>query len=145
MARGFSGGSRGGFGSRGGGSRSSGSRGSTSRSSSSRSGGGSKRSSGSNGSKPKGQVKSGKAVQYAIKGPRGGTKYVGTTNNPRRRAAEHRDSGKLKRGDKLVVESRPVPRGVAEKMERGKLASHRDSHRGRNPKHNTTNDGQFHS
>ncbi|MYE54268.1 MAG: GIY-YIG nuclease family protein [Chloroflexi bacterium] len=38
-------------------------------------------------------------VQYSIKNRRGSTKYIGTTNNPRRRAAEHINSGKLRRGD----------------------------------------------
>ena len=95
------------------------------------------------GSRPKGQVKSGKAVQYSIKDRRGKTKYIGTTNNPTRRAAEHRKTGKLARGDKLAVETRAVQRKSAERVEAAKLASHRRRH-GRNPKHNTTNDGKYH-
>ena len=93
--------------------------------------------------KPKGQIRDGKAVQYSIKDSKGRTKYIGTTNNPSRRATEHRESGKLGRGDKLVVETKPVARTSAENVEKGKLYSHRQQH-GRNPKHNRTNDGKFH-
>ena len=126
MARGFSGGYRGGVGRRSAGS------------------GAGRRSSGSNSrARSKGQVKNGKAVQYAIRDRRGKAKYYGTTNNPGRRAVEHRKSGKLGKGDRLVVESRAIPRKSAEKVEAAKLASHRRQHR-RNPKHNTTNDGKYH-
>ena len=113
--------------------------------SSPRAGGGGKSSpsKSSSGSKPKGQVGSGKVVQYSIKNPKGATTYVGTTNNPTRRAGEHRDSGKLGAGDKLVVETRAVSRSAAEKVESAKLGSHRRS-QGSNPKHNVTNDGKFH-
>ncbi len=93
--------------------------------------------------KPRGQVRDGKVVQYSIKDQKGRTKYIGTTNNPNRRASEHRESGKLGRGDRLVVETNPIPRASAEKVENGKLNSHRVKY-GRNPKHNTTNDGKFH-
>ena len=94
-------------------------------------------------STPRGQIKGGKAVQYAIRGRDGGTKYVGTTNNPGRRAAEHRATGKLDKGDKLEVQTRAVSRTKAERVEAAKLASHRKQH-GRNPQDNTTNDGRFH-
>ena len=117
---------------RGGARRSSGGRGSARRSSG---GGGAGRS--------RGRIRSGKVVQYSIKDRRGNTKYVGTTNNPRRRAAEHREAGKLGRGDRFVVETRAISRKSAERVERGKLASFRRRH-GRNPRHNTTNDGRFH-
>ena len=121
---------RGGY--RGGARRSSGGRSSARRSSSSRSG-----------ARPKGQIKSGKTVQYAIKSRRGTTKYIGTTNNPSRRATEHRETGKLGRGDKLEVQSRAIYRKSAERVEAAKLSSHRRQH-GRNPKHNTMNDGKYH-
>ena len=127
MARGYS---RGGY--RGGARRSSGGRSSARRSSSRRSGG-----------RPKGQIKSGKTVQYAIKSRRGTTKYIGTTVNPSRRAKEHKKTGKLGRGDKLVVQTKAIPRKSAERVEAAKLRSHRRRH-GRNPRHNTTNDGKFH-
>ena len=93
--------------------------------------------------KPKGLIRDGKVVQYSIKDRKGGTKYIGSTNNPTRRATEHRQSGKFGRNDKLVVETRPVSRTSAEKIEKAKLHSHRQQH-GKNPRHNTTNDGQFH-
>lgn len=88
-------------------------------------------------------MKSGKAVQYAIKDRRGKSTYYGTTNNPRRRAAEHMKSGKLGKGDRLVVETKAISRKSAEKVEAAKLASHRRQHRS-NPKHNTTKDGKYH-
>ena len=134
MARGFSGGYRGG-----GGRRSSGTGGSRNGSS-----GAGRRSSGSSSrARSKGQVKNGKAVQYAIKNRRGNSTYYGTTNNPRRRASEHSKTGKLGKGDRLVVETKAIPRKSAERVEAAKLASHRRQHR-HNPKHNTTNDGKYH-
>ena len=96
-----------------------------------------------NTSKPKGQVRDGKSVQYSIKNSKGKTTYIGTTNNPTRRASEHRESGKLGRNDKLIVETRPTTKKSAEKVESAKLHAHRANH-GRNPKHNTTRDGKFH-
>ena len=127
MAKGYS---RGGY--RGGARRSSGGKSSTRRSSSSHSS-----------ARPKGQIKFGKTVQYALVNGKGATKYIGTTNNPSRRAAEHRKTGKLGNGDKLVVQTRAVSRESSERVETAKLASHRLQHGG-NPKHNTTNDGKYH-
>lgn len=91
----------------------------------------------------RGRVRDGKAVQYSIKDSRGGTKYVGTTNNPRARAAQHKETGKLGQGDKFVVETHPIKRKVAERVEAAKIGSHRRQH-GSNPTHNKTNDGRFH-
>ena len=91
---------------------------------------------------PKGQIKRGKVVQYAIKGENDQTKYIGSTNNPTRRSAEHRESGKMRSGDKLEVQSRPISRGKAEQLESGRLKDHRRTH-GDNPQLNTTNDGQY--
>ena len=92
---------------------------------------------------PKGQIiRRGKAVQYAVKDKGGQTKYIGSTNNPTRRAAEHHQSGKMRPGDKLEVQSRAISRGKAESLERGRLQGHRREH-GRNPQHNVTSDGQF--
>ena len=106
-------------------------------------GGGRSRSASRGSSRSKGQVRSGKSVQYSIKSSRGRTKYYGVTNNPSRRAAEHRESGKLARGDRFRVETRPVSRTKAERVESAKLASYRRSHGGQNPQHNTTRSGQF--
>lgn len=92
---------------------------------------------------PKGKVRNGKSVQYSIKGAKGHTKYIGTTNNPTRRAAQHQHSGKMGPGDRLVVETRPTSRSKAEGVERAKLRSFRQDN-GRNPQHNKTNDGKYH-
>ena len=104
--------------------------------------GGARRSSRST-ARRRGQIKAGKKIQYAIKSSKGNTKYIGTTNNPLRRASEHAKSGKLGPRDKLVVQTRAVSQKSAEKVERAKLASFRKRN-GRNPKHNTTNDGRWH-
>ena len=142
MARGIG---SGGFGARGGGSSRSnagakGTKGNQGKSTQAR--GVNRNSSGNTSPKPKGQVRNGKTVQYSIKDPKGTTKYIGTTNNPSRRAAEHKESGKIGGGDKLVVETKPIPRTAAEKVEAAKLRSHRQT-QGRNPKYNKTNDGKF--
>lgn len=92
---------------------------------------------------PKGQVRGGKSVQYSIKGADGKTKYIGTTNNPTRRAAQHQQSGKLGPGDRMRVETRPTSRSKAEGVENAKLRAHRQAN-GQNPPHNKTNDGKYH-
>ena len=93
--------------------------------------------------RPRGQIKSGKVVQYAIKDKNGRTKYIGSTNNPTRRAAEHRESGKMRSGDNLEVQSRPISRRKAEQLERGRLKGHRRTH-GDHPQYNATNNGRYH-
>ena len=93
--------------------------------------------------RPKGQVQRGKTVQYAIKGPDGTTKYVGTTNNPRVRAAQRQESGKLAPGDRLQVQTKPIPRPAAERVEAARIGAHRRQN-GANPQHNKTNDGKYH-
>ena len=103
--------------------------------------GNSSRSSKSNSSK--GKIGGGKAVQYSVKSSRGKTTYVGSTNNPRARAAQHKESGKMGSGDKLVVETRAVSRPDAQKVEAAKIKAHRQQH-GKNPTHNKTKDGQYH-
>lgn len=125
--------------------RSFGGRSSGPRSGGARSEGGRSQSSGSRSQNrsPKGQVKNGKSVQYAIKGENNETKYIGTTGNPRHRAAQHMESGKMQLGDRLEVQSRAIPREKAEGLEAGRLQGHRQTH-GQNPKHNTTNDGKYH-
>ena len=113
------------------------------RRSSSKSGGTKRGTSSGRAPKQKGQIKSGKSIQYSIKSRDGTTKYVGVTNNPRRRAAQHSGDGKLTGGDRLVVQTRPTSRRSAERVEAAKLATHRRQH-GTNPRHNSTNDGGFH-
>ena len=100
-------------------------------------------SAGSKGSTPKGQIKGGKTVQYSIKDSSGNTKYVGTTNNPSRRAAEHRQTGKMASGDKMAVETKAIPRQSSERVESAKIGAHRRTN-GQNPQHNKTNDGRYH-
>ncbi len=79
---------------------------------------------------------------YTLRDRKGRIKYVGVSNNPRRRAAEHKRDGK--RG-KLKVETRPMSRGYARHWEAQKLARHRKTHRGKNPAHNKTRSGGWKS
>ena len=79
---------------------------------------------------------------YVIRGRGGRTNYVGITNNPRRRAAEHRRSGKRGR---LQVVTGGMPRGKARRWEATKLARFRKSNRGRNPTYNKTRSGGWKS
>ena len=79
---------------------------------------------------------------YTIRGKGGKVKYVGITNNPRRRTAQHRRSGK--RGQ-LRVETGGMPRGKARRWEGAKLARFRKSNKGRNPTYNKTRSGGWKS
>ena len=81
-------------------------------------------------------------VAYSIYNSRGKRTYVGSTNNPERRAAQHAKNGKLKRGGKLVVESGPMSRGAAQHLEAKKIQGYR-RRTGRIPAHNKTSDGQY--
>ena len=83
-----------------------------------------------------------KAVVYSIYDSRGNRTYVGTTNNPGRRATEHARSGKLTKRGKFVVESKRTARKSAERLEARKIQGYR-SRTGRLPKHNKTPDGQY--
>ena len=83
-------------------------------------------------------------VAYSIYNSGGKRTYVGTTNNPERRAGEHRKTGKLARGGKLVVESKRMPRQAAERLEAKKIRGYKQRV-GRLPKDNKTSDGQYHS
>ena len=53
---------------------------------------------------------------YTIRGKGGRVRYVGVTNNPRRRAAQHQRSGKRGR---LKVETGGMSRGKARRWEGG--------------------------
>ena len=68
--------------------------------------------------------------------------YIGITNNPRAREAEHRLDGK--RFNYLNIETRPMSRDYAEAWEARRLARYRD-YVGRNPHYNRTDDGQYHA
>ena len=75
---------------------------------------------------------------YSLRDGKGRPTYFGVTNDPGRRATEHKRDGK--RG-KLNVETRPMSRGYARSWEKRKLARHRKMHHGRNPVHNRTRSG----
>lgn len=79
---------------------------------------------------------------YSIYDSRGKRTYVGTTNNPRRRAAEHARSGKLTKRGKFAVESKHTARSSAESLEARKIQGYR-RRTGRLPKYNKTPDGQY--
>ena len=109
---------------------SAGSRGSSRKSSSSRNGG-------------TGASRSGKnVVAYSLYDAKGKRTYIGSTNNPERRRTEHAKSGKLKKGGSLVVESPPMSRPAAQRLEAKKLGGYQ-RRTGRLPKGNKTPDGQF--
>ena len=82
---------------------------------------------------------SGKGVQgYTLRGKNGKVNYVGTTNNPSRRAGEHSDEGKP---GKLHPETAPMSRKAAESWEKNRLDTYRDNHGGKNPPQNKTKNG----
>ena len=65
--------------------------------------------------------------------------YVGTTKKPETREQQHRDEGK--RFGNLRVEGPKRTPDSAAKWEKQKLAGHRATHGGRNPKYNETKEG----
>lgn len=79
---------------------------------------------------------------YTIRGRGGKVKYVGITNNPSRRAAQHRRAGKRGR---LQVQTGRMSREKARRWEGAKLARFRKSNRGRNPTYNKTRSGGWKS
>ena len=85
----------------------------------------------------------GDVVAYSIYNSRGKRTYVGSTNNPERRAAQHAKNGKLKRGSKMVVESKPMSRKAAERLEAKKIEGYR-RRTGQLPRTTKTSDGQYH-
>ena len=74
---------------------------------------------------------------YTLRSRRGKVLYVGTTNNPRRRAVEHRRSGK---DGRMQVETLGLPRGFR-RWEARTLARHRQQNKNRNPRYNKTRTG----
>ncbi len=89
------------------------------------------------------QIKDSKAVQYRLVDKQGNTKYIGMTNNPAARQIEHLQSGKMKAGDRMEIQSRAVDRNKAERLESGRLHGHRQSNQGKNPSGNKTRDGKY--
>ncbi len=65
--------------------------------------------------------------------------YRGTTNNPEKREAEHKSSGK--HFSKMTVTSRKMTADGAKKKESKSLETYRKSHKGKNPKYNKDSDG----
>ena len=55
-------------------------------------------------------------VAYSIYNSRGKRIYLGSTNNPGRRAAQHARNGRLPRAGELVVESRPMSWSAAQQL-----------------------------
>lgn len=65
--------------------------------------------------------------------------YIGITDDPERREAEHRDE--RKRFNSMRVEGPAVMSDSAKKWEEGRLDTYRGNHGGKNPKYNKTDDG----
>lgn len=78
-------------------------------------------------------------VGYSLRNKRGKTTYVGVTNNPRRRAKQHRSAGKKGR---MRVETRGMSRSRAHRWESRRLSKHRRRNYGRNPRYNKTRTGR---
>ena len=87
--------------------------------------------------------KSSKGVRvYSLYDSKGKRTYVGSTNNPARRASEHAKSGKLTKGGELKVESRSMSRQDAQRLEARKIQGYRQR-TGSLPKYNRTANGQY--
>ena len=83
-------------------------------------------------------------VAYSIYDRNNKRTYIGTTNNPNRRASEHAKSGKLQPGGKLVVESPKMTRKSAQNLEGKKIRGYRNR-TGKLPKNNSTSNGRWNS
>ena len=75
---------------------------------------------------------------YTLRGRNNRVDYVGITNNPGRRAGEHKQDGK--RGS-MKAETQPMSRPVARRWEANRLAAYRSNHGGKNPRYNQTRSG----
>jgi predicted GIY-YIG superfamily endonuclease len=80
-----------------------------------------------------------KKVTYKLV-KKGKANYIGTTNNPKRRAAEHKKSGK--KFDCLKVTSPRLSKSEAERREARNIKSYRKATK-KNPRYNKTSDGKF--
>ena len=85
----------------------------------------------------------GGVVAYSIYNSSGNRTYIGSTNNSERRAAEHARDGRLTRGGEMVVESSPMSRDAAQRLEAKKIKGYR-RRTGQLPRFNRTPDGQHH-
>lgn len=79
---------------------------------------------------------------YSLYDSNGKRTYVGSTNNPTRRASEHAKSGKLAKGGKLKVESKSMSRQAAQRLEARKIQGYQQR-TGSLPKFNRTANGQY--
>ena len=79
-----------------------------------------------------------KAQGYTLRGNNGRINYVGVTNDPTRRAAEHKQDGK---SGSMNVETRKMSRPTARGWEENRLETYRGNHGGKNPPQNRTRDG----
>ena len=77
---------------------------------------------------------------YTLRDRYGRVVYIGTTNNPRARRAEHQLD--KKEFHELKTERRGMTKAQADKWEREWLSGYRGRHGGRNPRYNRTLDGQ---
>lgn len=77
-------------------------------------------------------------VTYELKN-RNEVLYVGTTNDPERRMAEHQAAGK--KFSKMTITSRKMTEQGAKKKEAQRLETYRQNHNQRNPKYNKDTDG----
>lgn len=81
----------------------------------------------------------GKAQGYTLRGKNNQIKYVGITNNPGRRASEHKAEGK---SGAMKVETRKISRPAARRWEQSRLDTYRDNHGGKNPPQNRSRGGR---
>ena len=68
--------------------------------------------------------------------------YIGVTNNPRLRMADHAITGKLWLGDRIEMMSNEVSREEGNRLEEAFLEQYRNEHDGMNPPRNRTKDGK---
>ena len=92
---------------------------------------------GGRGRSPSGGSRS-KARGYTLRGKNNRINYVGITNNPGRRASEHKQAGK---SGEMKVETRKMPRTAAHNWEQSRLDTYRGNHGGKNPSQNRTRSG----
>ena len=95
----------------------------------------------SRGNRPSGGNRGG-VRGYTLRGRNGQINYVGVTNNPSRRAGEHRQDGK--RGS-MKVETSSMSRPTARRWEADRLGAYRRNHSGSNPQYNQTRSGGWKS
>ena len=65
--------------------------------------------------------------------------YIGESDDPEKRAAQHANDGK--KFDRVETTSRPMKQENVEKREAEQLKTYRRGHGGKNPKYNKTDEG----